>query len=54
MRTCTRHKGQSAVSFLHSSQDGPSGSGKTLCMDQVIHWCVKAGWLVLQIPKGEG
>lgn len=30
---------------------GPSGSGKTLCMDQVIHWCAKAGWLVLQIPR---
>ena len=39
-------------------QDGEDGCGKTLCMYQVIHWCVRAGWMVVHIPSskwdGEG
>ena len=34
-------------------QDGEDGCGKTLCMYQVIHWCVRAGWMVVHIPSGK-
>ena len=26
--------------------------GKTICLHQVLHYCVKAGWLVVFIPGG--
>lgn len=34
-------------------QDGEDGCGKTLCMYQVIHWCLRAGWMVVHIPSGK-
>jgi small subunit ribosomal protein S29 len=30
---------------------GSDGSGKTLCLHQVLHHCLKAGWLVVFIPS---
>ena len=38
---------------LTDVQDGEDGCGKTLCMYQVIHWCVRAGWMVVHIPSGK-
>ncbi|CAI8004110.1 28S ribosomal protein S29, mitochondrial [Geodia barretti] len=29
---------------------GADGSGKTICLHQVLHYCVKAGWLVVFVP----
>ncbi|CAI8004106.1 28S ribosomal protein S29, mitochondrial [Geodia barretti] len=31
---------------------GADGSGKTICLHQVLHYCVKAGWLVVFVPGG--
>lgn len=33
--------------------DGRDGGGKTICLDQVVHWCWKAGWLVVHVPGGK-
>lgn len=33
--------------------DGKDGCGKTICLNQVVHWCWKAGWLVVHVPGGE-
>lgn len=38
---------QNSNKFLIHGRDG---GGKTICLDQVVHWCWKAGWLVVHVP----